>query len=48
MRPVSAAKRSVHDPCRIKILGPTHPWRIPRELLERIFAEREAAMRASL
>ena len=27
-------------------LGPTHPWRIPRERLERIFAEREAAARA--
>jgi hypothetical protein len=23
-----------------------HPWRIPRERLERIFAEREAAVRA--
>jgi hypothetical protein len=27
-------------------LGPTHPWRIPRERLERICAEREAAVRA--
>jgi hypothetical protein len=27
-------------------LGPTHPWRIPRERLERLFAEREAAAQA--
>jgi hypothetical protein len=24
-------------------IGPTQPWRIPRERLERLFAEREAA-----
>jgi hypothetical protein len=45
---LGVTKQCVEIWCRTRGWGPTHPWRIPRELLECIRAEREAAVRASL
>jgi len=47
---LGVTKQSVEIWCRTRgwgyRLGPNQPWRIPRERLERIRAEREAAARA--